>query len=384
MGKASGRGRRIMGKRGNGEGSISKRKDGRYMARYTVQTATGAKPKHLYGKTRAEVSEKLAKAIADRDGGMFFDDENLDMSEYLNRWLNDSVKGSVQERTFDSYGRLVRRYIVPAIGGVKLKKLSPMRVQAMYRGMQDRGLSPRTVQYTHAVLHRALKQALRWNMVPRNVCGAVDRPQVRRELIQPLDAQQTRKLLNAARAAGDRLEAFYVLAVHTGMRPGELLGLKWEDVDLDRASLRINRALSEGRFTTPKTKKSRRRVDLSASGVAALKAHRKRQNEERLKYAEMWRDQDLVFPSTVGTPLSHHNVVRAFKKLLKRADLPETTRLYDLRHTCATLLLSRNVHAKYVQELLGHASIALTLDTYSHVLAGMGGGIGDAMDEVLG
>lgn len=330
-----------MSKRGNGEGSISRRKDGRYMARYTVQTVTGAKTKYLYGKTRVEVSNKLAKAIADRADGMVFGDENLDMNEDLNRWLRDSVRGSVQDRTFDSYSKLVTRYIVPAIGDVKLKKLSPMKVQAMYRGMQDRGLSPRTVQYTHAVLHRALKQALRWGMVPRNVCEAVD-------------------------------------------RPGELLGLKWKDVDLDGASLLVNCALSEGKFTVPKTKKSRRRIDLSATGVAALKAHRKRQLEERVRLAGLWEDQGLVFPSAVGTPLSHHNVVRAFKKLLKRADLPETIRLYDLRHTCATLLLSRNVHAKYVHELLGHASIALTLDTYSHILPSMDGGTASAMDEALG
>ncbi len=373
-----------MSKRGNGEGSISRRKDGRYMARYTVQTVTGVKTKYLYGKTRVEVSNKLAKAIADRADGMVFDDENLDMNEYLNRWLRDSVGGSVQDRTFDSYSKLVTRYIVPAIGDVKLKKLSPMKVQAMYRGMQDRGLSLRTVQYTHAVLHRALKQALRWGMVPRNVCEAVDRPQVRRDEMQPLDAQQTKELLGAARAGGDRLEALYVLAVHTGMRLGELLGLKWKDVDLDGESLRVNCALSEGKFTVPKTKKSRRRIDLSATGVAALKAHRKRQLEERVRLAGLWEDQGLVFPSAVGTPLSHHNVVRAFKKLLKRADLPETIRLYDLRHTCATLLLSRNVHAKYVQELLGHASIALTLDTYSHILPSMDGGTASAMDEALG
>ena len=256
----------------------------------------------------------------------------------------------------------------------------------MYRDMQDRGLSPRTVQYTHAVLHRALKQALRWGMVGRNVCEAVDRPQVQRKEVQPLDARQAKKLLDTARGAGDRLEALYILAVHTGMRPGELLGLKWEDVDLREvgASLRVNRALSGGKFAPPKTKRSRRRIDLGAASVAALKAHRKRQLEERMQKAGLWEDQGLIFPSGVGTPLSHHTVVSAFKKLLNRADLPKTTRLYDLRHTAATILLSRNVHPKYVQELLGHASIALTLDTYSHVLKGMDGGIGGAMDEALG
>jgi integrase len=175
----------------------------------------------------------------------------------------------------------------------------------------------------------------------------------------------------------------YIVAVHAGLRLGELLALGWEDVDLDRGVLHVHRALSDGEFTTPKTKRSRRRIDLSAGSIAALKKHRMRQLEERMARAGLWQDHGLVFPSSVGTPLSHRNVVRSFKAVLRRAGLPTAIRLYDLRHTCATLLLIRNVHPKYVQELLGHASIAQTLDTYSHVLPGMNGGIGDAIDEAL-
>jgi integrase len=259
-----------------------------------------------------------------------------------------------------------------------------MHVQGLYRQMQDRGLSARTVQYTHAVVHRALKQGVRWDMIPRNVCEAVDVPQVRREAMRPLNASQARKLLRTA--SGERLEALYVLAVHTGMRPGELLGLRWEDVALDDAggTMQVNRALSDGEFASPKTRGSRRRIKLSAGGAKALKAHRKAQLEERMRKAGLWQDHGLVFPSSVGTPLFHRNVVRSFKALLERADLPSSTRLYDLRHTCATLLLSRNVHPKYVQELLGHASIAQTLDTYSHIIEGMDGGTTDAIEEALG
>jgi len=168
------------------------------------------------------------------------------------------------------------------------------------------------------------------------------------------------------------------------MRPGELLALKWEDVDLEAGILSINRTLSmAGEFAAPKTAKSRRRIQLPASSVSALRAHRKRQLEERMRLSSLWRDHGLVFPSTIGTPLHHRNLSRAFKELLMRAGLPETVRLYDLRHTCATLLLSRNVHPKYVQELLGHASITLTLDTYSHVLPGMDGAAASAMEDAL-
>lgn len=371
-------------RRGNGEGSITRRKDGLYMARYTVQTATGPKRKTIYGKEREDVAEKLADALSNRNKGLVFDAGSQTVGEYLERWLETSAKGSVRESTYESYRKQVRCYVGPAIGRVKLKGLSSMQIQAMYRAMLDRGLSPRTVQYTHAVLHRALRQAVRWGLIPRNVSEDVDRPRLRREEIRPLNRGQARHLLKTAGESGDRFEALYVLALHTGMRPGELLGLKWEDVDLDEGGLRLNRTLAGRNLTTPKTKRSRRRIDLSAASIAALKTHRKRQLEERMRKAGLWRDHDLIFASAVGTPLSHRNVVRSFKALLKHAGLPVSTRLYDLRHTCATLLLGSNVHPKYVQELLGHASIALTLDTYSHVLKGMDGGIGGAMDEALG
>ena len=371
-----------MGKRGNGEGSIIRRKDGLYMARYTLQTGTGSKRKALYGKTRQEVSEKLNKALADRDGGLIFDAENLTVGEYLDRWLRDSVQGSVRASTYKSYGQQVRRYLKPSLGQMKLRKLSPMHVQWLYREMQDRGLSARTVQYAHVVLHRALEQATRWGMVGRNVAEDVDSPQVKREEMRPLNRDQTRALLKAAE--GNRLEALYILAVHTGMRPGELLALKWDDIDLDSGTLQLNRALSDGEFTTPKTARSRRRIKLTSASVKALRAHRKRQLEERMQRAGLWQDYGLVFPSTVGTPINHRNLVRSFKSLLTCAGLSQAVRLYDLRHTCATLLLSRDVHPKYVQELLGHASIALTLDTYSHVIPGMDGGTASAMEEALG
>jgi integrase len=369
-------------RRGNNEGSIYRRKDGYWVGQYGVETAAGRKTRYIYGKRREEVREKLTKAIADRDGGFIFDDKNMSVGEYMKRWLDDSVRGSVRASTYASYEGQVRRYIVPAIGRIKLGKLTPAHVQHLYREMQDRGLSARTVQYTHAVLRRALKQAKRWGMVDRNVTEDVDPPQLKRDEIQPLDREQTRRLLEAAE--GNRLHAFYIVAVTAGLRPGEMLALRWSDVDLEAGALRINRALSDGEFTTPKTPRSRRKIELSNTARAALRANRKRQLEEQIKKAGLWKDHGLVFPSTVGTPLSHRNVVRSFKALLKCAGLPASIRLYDLRHTCATLLLNSNIHPKYVQELLGHASIAQTLDTYSHVLEGMDGGIGSAMDAAVG
>jgi integrase len=180
-------------KRGNGEGSIYEHKrNGKkvgYRGAYWVHTATGSKRRYVSGKTREEVRYKLTKAMADRDGGLVCDAGNLTVGEYMEKWLETSVKGSVRESTCASYCRQAKRYIIPTLGGMKLKKLSAMHVQGMYRSMLERNLSSRTVQYTHAVLHRALKQAVRWGLLPRNVCEAVDRPRLRREEMHPLNRE---------------------------------------------------------------------------------------------------------------------------------------------------------------------------------------------------
>jgi integrase len=206
-------------------------------------------------------------------------------------------------------------------------------------------------------------------LIPRNPCEAVDPPQVRREEIRPLDRDQVRVLFEVARE--NRLEAMYIVAVHCGLRQGELLGLRWNDVDLEAGTLQVRRTLSNGEFTTPKTAKSRRTVNLTPTAVDALKRHSERQAQEMMRANTLNQDQGLVFASMVGTPLSRRNLTRSFKALLKRVGLPHTVRFHDLRHTCATLLLSRGYNAKFVQELLGHATVAITLDTYSHVLPGM-------------
>jgi integrase len=188
---------------------------------------------------------------------------------------------------------------------------------------------------------------------------------------------------------GDRMEALYVLAVTSGLRQGELLALKWEDVDLEgtNPTLEVRRSLSETRgrrsFVTPKSGRGRH-LRLSKRAAGVLRGHRKRQLEERVRKAGLWEDHGLIFPSEVGTPMSGRNLYRAFKIRVKRASLPQTLRFHDLRHTCATLLLSRGVHPKIVQELLGHATIAMTLDTYSHYLPSMGDQASDAMGDALG
>ena len=372
-------------RRGNGEGSITRRKDGLYMARYTVQTPTRPKRKTLYGKTRREVDEKLTKAKADRDGGLVFDADGVKVGEYLERWLADSVRDTVRPTTFERYEQMVRLHIRPVLGRLKLKNLTPAHVRGHYREKLDAGLSPRTVQYVHVTLHKALKQAVMDGLIPRNATEAVKPPQVRREEMQPLSPEQVKVLLEAAR--DERLEALYVLAVTTGLRQGELLGLKWEDVDLEARTLRVRRTLATTKggpqLAAPKTKSSRRTVRLTQGAVNALRSHLERQLKEIDRAGSLWRENGLIFASEAGDPLDRRYVTNhRFKPLLKQAQLP-LVRFHDLRHTCATLLLGRNVNPKIVSEMLGHASIAIALDTYSHVLPNMQGEAAKAMEDAL-
>ena len=378
-----------MAKRGNGEGSIYEHKrNGKkvgYRGSYTVYTADGPKRRYVTGKNRQEVRQKLTKAMADRDGGLVFDAGILTVGEYLTRWLEDSVKGTVRTSTYETTGHMVRPHLVPALGRMKLKDLSPTHVRGFYREKLDSGLSPATVRKMHSVLNKALKQAMLDGLIPRNVCEAVKPPKVERKEITPLDREQARALLEAA--AGNRLEALHMLAIHTGMREGELLGLKWEDVDLEKRVLRLRRALIRegGKVTLGdlKTPKSRRSVRLTQAAADALRSHLQRQLKEIERMGSLYQPGGLVFATESGTLINPSNLRnRSFKPLLKRAGLPDIC-FHDLRHTCATLLLSQGTHPKLVQELLGHVTIAMTLDTYSHFLPSMGDQTVKAMEAAL-
>lgn len=372
-------------KRGNGEGSIHRRKGRGWCAQYTVYTAKGRKRKSLYGKTRAEAAAKLAKAMVDREEGLAVDAGNLAVGEYLDRWHEDSVKDTVRQSTFERHEQIIRLHIRSALGQLKLKALTPIHVQGFYRDKLDSGLSPATVQKIHAVLHKALDRAVKWSLVPHNATEGVKSPRPTPDGIKPLYKEQTKSLLNAARE--DRFHALYVLAVTTGLRQGELLGLKWEDVDLENGLVRVRHTLTRHtgrlRLGEPKTKRSRRTVRLTESAVEVLKEHYARQMEQMARLGDLYEDQGLVFTSEKGTLMNPTNLrERSFAPLLKKAGLP-AIRFHDLRHTCATLLLSRNVNPKIVSEMLGHASIAITLDTYSHVLPNMQDSAAKALEDAL-
>jgi len=356
------------------------------MGRYTVQTSTGTERKSVYGRSYKEAERRLAVAMGDAARGIVYDDENQTIGKYMIRWLSDSAKHAVKATSYRAYESQIRNHIVPALGKIKLSRLTPAHLQALYAAKLREGMKPASVRQIHAILHKALEQAVRFNLIPANPASKVDPPKVRQEEITRLTAEQASKLLDVIRNERDRFEALYVLALTTGLRIGELLGLKWSDIDLDARRLRVSRQLqcSEGGliFTEPKAA-SRRTVDLPASTVEALKRHRKRQVEETLKAGGAYQDNDLVFAGDLGGPIGPEKVTqRAFKPLLKRAGLPEI-RFHDLRHTFATLLLSRGVHPTYVQRALGHASVKITLDRFSHWMPSMGRATAEAIDAAL-
>jgi integrase len=364
------------------EDGVRRRKDGRFEARFTVQTAVGPKRRSVYGRTEAEAKAKREMVMAEGTGkaGLTFSQESMTVGAYLDSWLNDSVRGHVRPSTFYRHESIVQLHIKPALGRMKLSVLNPAQVQAMYRAKLDAGLSPTTVHRIHEVLNTALKQAARWELAPRNVCEAVSVPRRRRPDIRPLNPEQARAFLRAA--SGDPFEAFFVLALTAGLRLGELRGLGWDAVDLEGGRLQVKRTLIRAGnglvFGEPKTAKGRV-VALTPRAVHSLKAYRSRQQA-----AGQYAHDGLVFRSPrAGNPVDHrHLTYRYFRPILERAGLPRI-RLHDLRHSCATLLLSRNVNPKIVQELLGHANIGMTLDTYSHILPGMMAPAVAAMEDAL-
>jgi integrase len=379
-------------KRGNGEGSIYRRTHSTWAAQYTVWTAEGRKRRSVSGKTRAEVSRKLTEAMANRDDGLVYDAGKLTVGEYMDRWLADSVKGKVKETTYANYTYITRKHVSPALGRGKLKSLTPAHVRAFYGEKARTDLSAATVKKMHVVLRKALSQAVSDGLIPRNAADGVKPPRVNApgEEIKPLGSKESAAFLEAAR--GERLEALYVLAIHCGLREGELLALRWEDADLEapKPSLLVRRTLTRGEdgrgwVVGTSTKSGRgRRVRLTRRAVAALKDHRKRQVEERMRLAGLWSDQGLVFPNETGSSFNPSNLRnRSFKRIKAHSGVREDLRFHDLRHTCATLLLSEGVNAKVVSEMLGHASITITLNTYSHVLPDMQDSAANAMEAAL-
>jgi len=371
-----------MAKRGNSEGSVYKRADGRWAA--SVSLGNGRR-KSYYGRAREDVARKLTLALKAKQDGLPLVGDRQTVGQYLGQWL-EAAKPTLRPESYRRYQDVCRLYVIPEVGKTPLARLSPVQLQRLYASRLAAGLSPTSVALLHGVIHKALDQAMRWELVPRNVADLVTPPRRSTPEMRSLSPEEANRLLEAA--GGERLEALYVLAVTCGLRLGEIQALRWHDLDLDAARLRVTATYQgtiDGKpvFAEPKTAKSRREVHLSALAVAALRRHRKAQLEERMRAANLWQDYDLVFASERGRPLDGNNFrTRAFARLLVKAQLPPM-RFHSLRHTAATVLLAEGLNVKVVSEMLGHADIVTTLRTYSHVLPGMGQAAADAMDRLF-
>jgi integrase len=370
-------------------GQINKRGDAWLVRIFLGRDANGKRRyfnKTIHG-TKRDAQKYLNAALREKDLGIFVEQASMPLNEYLDKWLTTAAKPRLAQTTFDNYEFLLKRHIRPAIGQRKLCDVKPLDVQKIYTTMTGGGLSARTVRYVHAVLFSAFKQAVKWDLLSRNPCESVELPRLARNEMQAFSPEQAQKFLETAK--DDKHGIVFAFALATGMRPEEYLSLKWSDVDLQKGMATVQRTLVWRKgggwyFGEPKTKQSRRTMPLPASLIRDLTIHKRRQTEHRFKFGAAYQNNELVFAAETGTPLCHRNLFqRHFTKLLEKAELPTSFRLYDLRHSCATLLLSAGENPKVVAERLGHASIVLTLDTYSHILPDMQKGASDKLEAML-
>lgn len=332
-------------------------------------------------KTRKEAEATLATILSARIDGSYVEPSRMTVGGFLvDAWL-PAIQSSIRPSTFESYRINIERHIVPGLGAIRLQSLTAAHVNGFYaqlltNGRSDGkgGLAPNTVKHIHTALRKALGDALRWSYVSRNVAVAANPPKAsdtRREM-KAWTAEELRTFLESV--AEDRLYAAWLLAASTGMRRGEVLGLRWSDLDLDRASIGVRQALvqvgKELTFSSPKTARGCRSVALDPTTVSALRDHRKRQVAEMLALGGGYQDNGLVFCEVDGKPLRPDSFSKRFDRAVRDASVPKI-RLHDLRHTHATLALQAGVHPKVVSERLGHATVSFTLDVYSHAVKGM-------------
>jgi len=345
--------------------------------------ATGKRrQKRVTAATKKELEKKSAAIIHAAETG-FIEPRSVTFGEFWTRWV-EAKAPTLSPSTARRYRDLGRLHL-SAFAGLKLAKIGPADVQHLYADRLGTGLSGTSVRHLHSVLHGAFDDAVKWGLVARNVCDAVSPPARNRTEMQTWNAAEARAFLSAS--TGHRLEALWQLAITTGMRRGELLGLKWSDVDLDGNALSVRRSLSRGDTSRlierePKTQAGRRRIALSPGTVEMLRRHRVRQIEHRLSVGIAYEDRDLVFANELGAHIHPNTLVRDFTLLTEAAGVPRI-RLHDLRHTSATLLLAEGVHPKIVQERLGHSDIAMTLNRYSHVTPHMQTAAANALEDVI-
>ncbi|MGA4497515.1 tyrosine-type recombinase/integrase [Bacillus bombysepticus] len=323
-------------------------------------------------KTKQEAHKAMLELEQSLTFGTYIQPNKILYKEYLlERFLEDKMT-KVKKQTLNAYRWIVEKHIIPAIGDVGLTKLSPMIIQGLYNKLtKEKALSDENIQKVHMLINDSLKKAERWGLIARNPAALVDRPKAVKKEITVWDVEEVRQFLKYAKKSGRYYIAF-LLALTTGMRQGEILGLRWKDVDFENGCVRITQTLSsDGKDLLPytKTKSGSRTIDLPEETITALKKHWLFIRGEREKNRS-YKNLDLVVCTEFGTPTHKSNIRRVFKSIIKKADIPKI-RFHDMRHTHATLLLLQGVNPKIVSERLGHADVRITLDTYSHLLPSM-------------
>ena len=394
-----------MSRRGNGEGSIYQRKDGRWVSVINLGYREGKRHrKYVYGETRSEVQKKLTRELNGQQLGLPATTERTTVKDWLTAWLQLQEPPARKPKAYTAYENHVRLHLVPGLGHIRLTKLQPQDVREFMRDRASAGLSAKSIGHYRTTLSTALNMALHDGILARNVAALAKPPRIEKPELRVFTKSEALQFLQIVK--GHRLEALFTVALALGLREGEVLGLRWQDVDLDRGTLTVIKALqrvkrpgekkSKLELLEPKTPRSRRTIALPKMAISALRSHRQHQQNERRVSGDGWRDSGMVFTTTIGTMLDQRNLLRTFYGIIntpdptdsepdpqkKRKLLPKV-RFHDLRHSAATLLLVQGVHPRLVMELLGHSSINVTMNTYSHVLDDMKREIAQKTDEVF-
>jgi len=344
--------------------------------------------------TRRDAEKRLSELIHEHNSGFHVKTGKTTVSAYLERWLADYAKSNLSPRTVEGYETIIHQHLIPTLGRYHLTQLKPQNIQEYYTNMlvigrcsckANSGLSARTVRHHHMVLHKALSTAVEWSLISRNPADAVRPPRAKSAEMQTWDESEVSQFLAVARDSH-----YYVLfytALFTGMRRSELLALRWQDVDFIYSQIYVNRSLHHLKdgsyvFTQPKSAKSRRTIALPPSAILTLKEHRDNAAMDRAMLEVPLTDNDLVFSTIEGKPLRPNTITLAWQTTAAKAGV-KVIRLHDARHTHASLMLKQGIHPKIVQERLGHATIAVTLDTYSHVAPGLQEAAAMRFDEAL-
>jgi integrase len=372
----------------------------RYKNSYTIVLTLGVDPTTGKRKqqwisvkgTKKEAEKRLAELLHQLDTGMFMKPGKTTLTEYLERWLKDYAWPNLAPRTAEGYETIIRQHLIPKLGNLLLTQVKPEHLQKYYSEMlnsgrcnSSRGLSAQTVRHHHTALHKALQTAVEWGLLSRNVADAVRPPRAERPEMRTWGEDDIIHFLEAAKHTP--YYALFYAALFTGMRRSELLALRWQDVDFILSQVYVSRSLHQLRdgsyvFRPTKTAKGRRTVALPPSAILVLNEHRGKQERDRAMLGTSLKDDDLVFSALDGKPIRPNTITRAWPMLAVRAGL-KAIRLHDARHTHASLMLKQGIHPKIVQERLGHSTIAITLDTYSHVSPGLQQAAAKRFDEVF-